>query len=165
MPGETENETTENRRTLLRQLGAGAAGLSTIAVAESAEATGKEQSANRALRPSLELAIGDESWGNFEEADDYHDIDNSTFSGFDVQLTISGASNSTLLCGTGILKGSSHVKSVQTAVENADSVHTDYHRYTTGLIGKMDGRYTLFGVAADAVGGSVATDAVDFTVR
>ena len=165
MSGETENRTTENRRTLLRNLGMGAIGLSSIVVAESDGAMAKEQSADRAIRPSLELALGNESWGDFDEADDYHDIENSTFSGFDVQITISGASNSTLLCGTGILKGRDHVKGIQTAVENADSIHTDYHHYTTGLIGKMEGRYTLFGVAADAMGGSVATDAVNFTVR
>lgn len=109
MPGKTENGTAENRRALLRKLGIGAVGLSSIGVAESAGAMAKGQSAVRVIRPSLELAIGNESWGDFDEADDYHDIENSTFSGFDVQMTISGASNSTLLCGTGILKGRDHV--------------------------------------------------------
>ena len=165
MVGEKELTQPNNRRTVLKRMGVGAVGLSAVASARAASATESGRSADRALRPSLELAIGNESWGSFEEAKDYHNIDNSKFSGFDVQLTVYGASGSTLICHTGVLQGSDHVKDAHTIVEGADDPHVDYHSYTTGLLGSMEGRYTLFGVVADGVHGSATTAAVDFTVR
>lgn len=152
-----------NRRSLLKGVGLGVAGFTTVAVTQPASAKQMDRSADRARNLSLDIAIGNKKmFGGWEEFDDYHDLENKTLSGFDVQMMIWGGDGSTLLCQTAILQGSSLEAQEGSGVEYADDPHEDFHGHMSG---SLDGTYTLFGTVTDVQSGEATTATTDFTVR
>lgn len=152
-----------NRRSLLKRIGLGAMGLTTVATTQPASAEPMERLDGRARSLSLNLAIGNKKmFGGWEEFDSYHDIENKTLSGFDVQMTIGGGGGLTLLCQTAVLQGNLLEGQSSSGVEAADNPHKAYHGHMSG---ELDGSYTLFGTVTNVRSGNSTTATVDFTVR